>query len=89
MCWHPIFLRLYLNLTLVAKVMRESGIELPTRRTMNDWVGFNYEVISFFFDEMKIREDLAFDKTGQSLHGFVNFGRYKSLSTSIGKASDS
>uniref|UniRef100_A0A1X7UC54 Transposable element P transposase-like RNase H domain-containing protein n=1 Tax=Amphimedon queenslandica TaxID=400682 RepID=A0A1X7UC54_AMPQE len=89
MRWHPIFLRRYLNLTLVTKVMLESGIELPTRRTMNDWVGFNYEVISFVFDEMKIREDLAFDKTGQSLHGFANLGRCKSLCTSIGKASDS
>ena len=25
-------------------------------------------------DEMKIQEDLVFDKTGQVLHGFVNLG---------------
>ena len=25
-------------------------------------------------DEMKIKEDLVFDKTGQQLHGFVNLG---------------
>ena len=25
-------------------------------------------------DEMKIREDLVYDKTGTSLHGFVNLG---------------
>ena len=25
-------------------------------------------------DEMKIQEDLVFDKTGQRLHGFVNLG---------------
>lgn len=26
------------------------------------------------FDEMKIREDLVYDKTGDHLHGFVNLG---------------
>ena len=26
------------------------------------------------FDEMKIREDLVYDKTGVSLHGFINLG---------------
>ena len=25
-------------------------------------------------DEMKIREDLVYDKTGRNLHGFVNLG---------------
>ncbi len=26
------------------------------------------------FDEMKIQEDLVYDKTGEILHGFVNLG---------------
>ena len=25
-------------------------------------------------DEMKVREDLIYDKTGETLHGFVNLG---------------
>ena len=33
---------------------------------------FRYAVL--IFDEMKIREDLVYDKTGVSLHGFINLG---------------
>jgi hypothetical protein len=80
--------------------MRESGIQLPTRRTLNDyahWVsakpGFSHEVDSFLrwevivdeledwkrfvvviIDEMKIQEDLVYDKTGSNMLGFVNLG---------------
>ena len=102
--------------------MRESGISLPTRHTLNDythWIsakpGFSCEVDEFLrtetkideledwqrfvsactctctcvhvyvvpqihvyvvliMDEMKVREDLVYDKTGNALHGFVNLG---------------
>ena len=30
--------------------------------------------VVLIIDEMKIREDLVYDKTGTSLHGFVNLG---------------
>ena len=106
------------------EVMRESGISLPTRRTLNDythWIsaepGFSSEVDDFprteakideledwqrfvtmctstcilcwlclccmymyhryvvlILDEMKVREDLVYDKTGEVLHGFVRLG---------------
>jgi hypothetical protein len=102
--WHPLFIRWCLNLSRVSpkayEVLRESGIEMPTRQTLNDythWVtakpGFSHEVDIFLrkerklelleehqrfvvliMDEMKIREDLVYDKTGQRLHGFVNLG---------------
>ena len=35
---------------------------------------FFFRYIVLIFDEMKIQEDLVFDKTGQRLHGFVNLG---------------
>ena len=30
--------------------------------------------VVLIIDEMKIREDLVYDKTGERLHGFVNLG---------------
>jgi hypothetical protein len=104
MRWHPLFIRWCLNLSRVSpkayEVMRESGIQLPTRRTLNDythWVsskpGFSHEVDSFLyseakvdefddykryviviFDEMKIQEDLVYDKNGNNLLEIVNLG---------------
>ena len=39
--WHPLFIRWCLNLSRVSpkayEIMRESGIRLPTRRTLNDY----------------------------------------------------
>ena len=51
-CWHPIFLRWCFNLSRVSPkaydIIKQSGIQLPTRWTLNDythWVsakpGFN------------------------------------------------
>lgn len=122
MRWHPLFIRWCLNLSRVSgkayEIMKESGIQLPSRRTLNDythWVtaqpGFSHEIDTFLkteakvdelddwqrygcieiikplatyhvicrfvvliIDEMKIKEDLIFDKTGRTLHGFVNLG---------------
>ena len=33
-----------------------------------------YRCVVLIIDEMKVREDLVYDKTGESLHGFVNLG---------------
>ena len=39
--WHPLFIRWCLNLSRVSpkayEVMRESGLQMPTRRTLNDY----------------------------------------------------
>lgn len=67
MRWHPVFLRWCLNLSRVSpkayEIMKQSGIELPTRRTLNDythWIsakpGFNHEVDMFLRSEAKIDE---------------------------------
>lgn len=123
MRWHPLFVCLCLNLSRVSpkayEVMKESGLSLPTRRTLNDYThwltakpGFSHEVDSFLLsemkvdeledwkrycmycacsymiisnfailryvtlviDEMKIQEDLVYDKTGSNFLGFVNLG---------------
>ena len=41
MRWHSLFIRWCLNLSCVSpkayEVMRESGIQLPTRQTLNDY----------------------------------------------------
>jgi hypothetical protein len=63
--WHPLFIRWCLNLSRVSpkvyEVMRESGISLPTRCTLNDythWIsakpGFSSEVDDFLRTEAKI-----------------------------------
>ena len=65
--WHPLFIRWCLNLSRVSPkaygIMKESGIQLPSRRTLNDythWVsmkpGFNHEVDSFLRSEMEVDE---------------------------------
>ena len=65
--WHPLFVRWCLNLSQVSpkayKIMRESGMQLPTRRTLNDythWVsakpGFQHEVDTFLRTEAKVDE---------------------------------
>ena len=65
MRWHPLFIRWCLNLSRVSskayEVMKESGIQLPSRRTLNDythWVsakpGFNHEVDVFLRQEAKV-----------------------------------
>lgn len=33
-----------------------------------------FRFVVLIIDEMKVREDLVYDKTGESLHGFVNLG---------------
>ncbi len=38
------------------------------------FIHYNYRFVVLILDEMKIQEDLVFDKTGQQLHGFVNMG---------------
>ena len=66
MCWHPLFIRWCMNLSCVSpkayEVMKESGIQMPSRRTFNDythWVsakpGFNHEVDVFSEDRSKGR----------------------------------
>ena len=66
-CWHPLFVRWCLNLSRVSpkayEIMRESGMSLPTRRTLNDythWVsakpGFSCEVDEFLRMEAKVDE---------------------------------
>ena len=65
--WHPLFIRWCLNLSRVSpkayEIMRESGMSLPTRRTLNDythWVsakpGFSSEVDDFLRTEAKVDE---------------------------------
>ena len=63
--WHPLFVRWCLNLSRISpkayEVMRESGLQLPTRRTLNDythWVssspGFQSDVDMFLKEEAKV-----------------------------------
>ena len=33
-----------------------------------------HRYVVLIIDEMKVREDLVYDKTGETLHGFVNLG---------------
>ena len=33
-----------------------------------------YRFVVLIIDEMEVREDLVYDKTGENLHGFVNLG---------------
>ena len=33
-----------------------------------------YRYVILMFDEMKLQEDLVYDKTGEHLYGFVNLG---------------
>ena len=65
--WHPLFVRWCLNLSRVSpkayEIMRESGIQLPTRRTLNDytyWIsakpGFQNEVDDFLVKEARVEE---------------------------------
>ena len=67
MRWHPLFVRWCLNLSRVSpkayEVMKESGVQLPTRCTLNDythWVsanpGFHHEVDDFLRTETKVDE---------------------------------
>ena len=67
MRWHPLFVRWCLNLSRVSpksyEIMRESGIKLPSRRTLNDythWVtaspGFSSEVDELLRTEAKVDE---------------------------------
>lgn len=120
--WHPLFIRWCLNISRVSQkaydIMRESGIKLPSRRTLSDYThwmssrpGFSSEIDNFLLteakidqleewqryakncglhlvmvdialcrfvvliiDEMKVKEDLVYDKTGEVLLGFVDLG---------------
>lgn len=67
MRYHPLFLRWCLNLSRISpksyEVMRESGIKLPTRRTLNDythWVsgrpGFSSQIDAYLKTEAKVDE---------------------------------
>lgn len=65
MRWHPLFIRWCLNLSRVSpkayEVMKESGIDLPTRRTLNDYTvapksGFNHEVDVFLRTEARLKD---------------------------------
>lgn len=35
---------------------------------------FQYRFVVLIMDEMKVQENLVYDRTGQRLHGFVNLG---------------
>ena len=63
--WHPLFIRWCLNISRVSpkayEILRESGLKLPTRRTLNDythWIstkpGYQHEVDEFLMKEAKI-----------------------------------
>ena len=65
--WHPLFIRWCLNLSRVSpksyEVLRESGMELPTRRTLNDythWVsakpGFQNAIDDLLIKEARVEE---------------------------------
>ena len=65
--WDPLFIRWCLNLSRVSskayEIMRESGISLPTRRTLNDYThwmsakpGFSSEIDTFLQTEAKVEE---------------------------------
>ncbi len=64
---HPLFVRWCLNLSRISpkayKVMKDSRVQLPTRRTLNDythWVtmkpGFSHEIDTFLSTEAKVNE---------------------------------
>ena len=63
--WHPLFVRWCLNISRVSPkayaIMKESGLQLPTRRTLNDythWIsakpGYQHEVEEFLMHEIKV-----------------------------------
>ena len=65
--WHPLFIRWCLNLSHIStsayEAMRESGIHLPTIRTLSDythWVackpGFSSEVDMFLIKQVRVEE---------------------------------
>ena len=65
--WHPLFIRWCLNISRVSPkaydILRESGIELPTRCTLNDythWVsakpGFQNDVHELLASETKVEQ---------------------------------
>ena len=72
MHWHPLFVRWCSNLSRVSsKALRESGIQLPTRRTLNDythWVtakpGFQYEIDELLAREAKVEELEDWQRSG-------------------------
>ena len=65
--WDPLFIRWCLNMSRVSpkayEIMRESGISLPTRRTLNDYThwmsakaGFSSKIDEFLQTEAKLEE---------------------------------
>ena len=65
--WHPLFLRWCLNLFRVSpkayEIMRESGMQLPTSRNLNDyphWVsakpGFQHKIDQLLIKEARVEE---------------------------------
>ena len=71
--WDPLFIRWCLNLSRVSpkayEIMRESGISLPTRRTLSDYThwmseGFQAKLMSFYRLKRKWRSW----KTGKSTY---------------------
>ena len=65
--WHPLFVRWCLNISRVSpktyEIMRESGIELPTRRTLRDythWIsaepGFSNDIDDLLVKEAHVEE---------------------------------
>lgn len=65
--WHPLFLRWCLNLSRVSsnayEIMRDSGVKLPTIRTLNDythWIsttpGFSNDIDKMLVKEMRVDE---------------------------------
>lgn len=65
--WHPLFIRWCLNLSYISssayQAMRESGLQMPTIRTLSDythWIeskpGFSSEVDLFLKKEARVDE---------------------------------
>ena len=80
--WRPLFIRWYFNLSRVSsrsyEVIRESGLQMPTRRILNDythWVsakpGFSHEVDMFLRTEAKVDELQAWQRYQKLLHFVV------------------
>ena len=65
--WHPLFVRWCLNISRVSpktdNILRESGVQLPTRPTLNDythWIsakpGFQNDIDDLFASEAKVNQ---------------------------------
>ena len=63
---------MYMVYTCISFVLSEHDMQIIIQSHACLHIFCRFVVL--IIDEMKVREDLVYDKTGESLHGFVNLG---------------